>query len=129
MDGDTGGFTAVGESVFDGPGAFEGRQNRRMDVEDFLGIFLHEKRRQDPHVAGQDEKVDVGLFQIDDDLALITLRADIIFALQAQRFDAGGLGPFEGIGLAAVRKDKRQFGVDLRGFDRLDDGLQIGTIA
>ena len=41
--------------------AGEGRQQRRMDVEDPRGELLDEPRRQQAHVAGQADQIDLRL--------------------------------------------------------------------
>ena len=58
MDRHPRGLAAVGKGVFDRLDAFKRRQERGMDVEDLLRVFLEEKRRQQPHVSGQDDKID-----------------------------------------------------------------------
>src|SRR4051794_12321588 len=57
VDGHAEHLHAVGERLLDGADAGEGRQQRRVDVDDALGEGAEEGRREQRHVAGQHDEL------------------------------------------------------------------------
>ena len=114
MDGAAGEFYAVFEGLALGFEAGEGREKRRMDVEDAIGEGGDEIGREQAHVAGEADEIDLGFLQSGDDLAVVG------FALEAFGGDnAGGeaalLGAVDSGGAIAIAEDEGDFGVGYAG--------------
>ena len=49
------------------------RQQRRMDVEDAIGIRVHEDRAEQAHESGEADERDVALSELGDERAIVVL--------------------------------------------------------
>src|SRR2546427_1306186 len=81
MHGAAGEFDAIFEGLALRFEAGEGREQRRVDVQDAVWIFGDEKRRQQAHVTGKANEIDSVLVESGGDLAVVD------FALQGLRRD------------------------------------------
>src|SRR5260221_146843 len=70
--GAAGEFYAVFESLALGFEAGEGREKRRMNIEDAVGKFCDEERREQTHVTREADEVDFVLVENGGDLAIVS---------------------------------------------------------
>ena len=71
VDGAAGDFRSVVEGLVLGVEAGEGGEQRWMDVEDAVGEGRDEGRRDDAHVAGEADEVDVVVMELGDHFGVV----------------------------------------------------------
>jgi len=71
VDRATDDFDAVVEGLLLGVEAGEGRKQRRMNVEDAIRKGCDESRREQTHVAGETDEVDIVLAQTSDKVGVV----------------------------------------------------------
>ena len=97
-----------------------------MDVEDAVGEGRDEGRRNDAHVTGEADEIDVVVVELGDHLGVV------IGALAASGWDgqsgqAEVAGGVEAGGVFDVREDDGDFGVEAVFGDGAVDGEKVGT--
>src|SRR2546426_1118108 len=71
MDGAAGEFHAIFEGLTLRFEAREGREQRRMNVQDAVWIFCDKKRREQAHVSGEADEIDFVFVKNSGDLAVV----------------------------------------------------------
>ena len=71
VDGAAGDFDAVVEGLVLGVEAGEGGQQGGMDVDDAVGEGVDELRREQAHVAGEDDEIDIVTAEAGDDVGVV----------------------------------------------------------
>jgi hypothetical protein len=115
---------AVLQSLVLGVETGEGRQQRRMDIQDALGKLAHEVSRQQAHEARQADQVHLPPAQFGHHHAVVH------FAVQPFRGDAHGRDAapprdLEPRGLGAIGDHHRDGGADTAGGGAVGDGLEV----
>mmetsp|Transcript_42317 Transcript_42317/g.99297 ORF Transcript_42317/g.99297 Transcript_42317/m.99297 type:complete len:254 (+) Transcript_42317:3155-3916(+) len=109
--------------------AGEGRQQRRMNIEQTAGIARREAGRQDAHEAGQHDQV--GREPVNDarQLGIKVLATRKGLVVDHGRRDAVRRREREAAGLGPVADDRRHLGRPALGLAGLHDGLHVGASA
>jgi hypothetical protein len=129
VDGAASDFDSELQCLFLRVEAGEGRQQRRVDVEDAVGEGGDELRRDDAHVACETDEIDVVLVKVGDHLGVV------LGALAASGGDAeGGDAELAGSGEAGSVVDVGEDDGDLHAeeplvADGLGDGEEVGASA
>ena len=108
---------SVSERVGDRVGAWEGRQQRRMRVEDPSAEGLQDRGADDPHVAGQHDGVDAHGYQRFGEGRVVTARhergLDPLFRRPVERRTG------------AIGEDERDLAAELASSGRRGEGSQV----
>jgi hypothetical protein len=125
VDGATGEFYAVIESLALGFEAGEGWQERGMDIEDAIGESLDEVGREEAHVAGQTDQIDFVFVEGGYDLAVEGFAFEAL-GRENLRGQAAGFGAFNAGGAFAIAEDDSDFGLGnaARG-DTIGEGFEV----
>src|SRR5947207_5848600 len=129
MDGAAGEFYAIFEGLALRFKPRERRKQRRMNIQDAIWIFCDKKRRQQAHVTGQADEVDVVLVENGGDLAVVD------FALKAfrrdhARFDAAAFGALDARSAFTIADDDGDFRAgDASRCDAIREGLELRAAA
>lgn len=122
VDCAAGDFCTVGEGLPLGVQAWEGGQERWMDVEDAIWEGLDEVGGEQAHVAGEEDEVDAGLVEMDDE-GVVVFGAFAAIGGDGLGGEAEGSGGLETGGLGAVREHDGDLGL---GEAALGDGAMDG---
>src|ERR1700676_244677 len=127
MDCAAGKFHAVVEGLFLRFEAWEGWEERGMNVEDALGKGGYEKGREEAHVAGEADEIDFVFVEDGSDLAVVGFAFEAFGGDGAGGNIAGG-GSFEAGGTGLIADDDGDFGVgDTSGGDTIGEGFEVGA--
>jgi hypothetical protein len=129
MDGTAGDGYAVVEGLLLGVEAGKGGEQGGVDVEDAVGKGVDEFGREQAHVAGETNEIDIGGAKVGEHVAVVigarAASGDADLGGQAEvasGLDAGGVSD--------VGEDERDFGVgELAGADVAGDGEEVGAAA
>ena len=129
MDGAAGDLDAVVEGLLLRVEAGEGREQRGVDVEDAVGEGADEVRREQAHVAGEADELDVMLAESGDDVGIV-LGALAAAGVEGEGGEAALAGGGEAGSVGHVRDDDSNAGVgDGARADRVGDGEEVGAAA
>ena len=129
MDGATGYFYAVFEGLSLCFEAGKGGKQRGVDVEDAVGEGGDEGGREEAHVAGEDDEVDVVLAEGGEHVGVV-VGAGAAFGGAELGGQAQGLGGGEAGGAGDVGEDEGDFYVGEPAFaDGLMNGEEVGAAA
>jgi len=129
MDGAAGEFDAIFESLALGLEAGEGREQRRVNVEDAVGEGGDEIGGEKAHVAGEADEIDFVFVEDGDDLAVVGFALEA-FGWNGANRDATGLGAVEAGSAFAIADDDGDFGIgDARGGNAVREGFEVRTAA
>ena len=129
VDGAAGDLGPIVEGLVLGVEAGEGGKQRGVDVEDAIGEGLHEGRRDDAHVAGETDEIDLVRVEGGDHLAVV------VGAVAAGGGDAHGgevqlAGRGEAGGIFPVRENDGDLCADeVPLADGFGDGEEVGASA
>jgi hypothetical protein len=117
MDGATGEFYAVFEGLALGFEAWEGREKRRVNIEDAIGEGGYEIGGEEAHVSGQADEINFRLVEGGYDLAVVGFAFEA-FGRDYARGEAAFPGAIDARGAFAIAEDESDFGVgDAGGVD------------
>ncbi len=126
MHGDPGAVDPGGQRVSHRVGAAEGRQQRRMDVDDTVRPTVEECCGQDAHEAGEHDEVGAGR---GDGVSEARLPACTIGPVErdGMRRDACLAGTLEGRCVVYVAEHSDEFSGDLASADRCDERDEVAA--
>ena len=119
---------AVGHGLLDGADAGEGREERRVDVDDALREAREERRVEELHVAGEHDELDAALRQPVGDRRVAGRAAVEVGDREHARRHAGVRRPLERPGAGLVRADGDDIDV-ATAVELVEDGLQVRAVA
>src|ERR1700722_11118397 len=129
MDGASGEFDAIFQSLPLGFEARKGRKQRRMNVQYAVWEGSHKVRRQETHVASQADQIHLVIVQDRDDLAVISLPLQSLRREHASG-NAASLGAIDAGRALAVADDDGDFRArNSAGGDVVRERLEIRTAA
>ena len=116
MDRATGQLHAVFKRLFLRVHSRKSGQQRRMNVDNAIGKSPDEVRREEAHIAGQADQINLRLLQRRYNLSIV-LFADSPFGRNQLSLQAAPLGRVKATSISAVRNDNRDFCVKLSALD------------
>src|SRR4051812_14936556 len=125
MHGAAGKFDSVSESLLLGLESREGRQERRMNIEDALRKLLYKPGREQSHVPGQANQINFMLFQRGDNFAVMLFPC-LAFGRNRQSGQSQAACDFEPTGISFIGDDysNPRIGDFSRGYIP-GDGLEV----
>jgi len=127
VDGASGELDAVVEGLLLRFEAGEGRQERRVNIEDALGKGGYEEGGEKAHVAGEADEINFVFVEYGGDLAVVGFAFEA-FGGDGARGNVAGGGAFEAGGAGLVANYDGDFGVgDAAGGDTIGEGFEVGA--
>ena len=129
VDGAAGDFDSVIERLLLGVETGERGQQRRMDIEDAVGEGGDEAGREQAHVTGEADEVDVVSADAGNQVGVV-LGAGAAFGDEDGRGEVEVAGGGDAWGFGGVGEDDGDFDVEEAAFaDRAGDGEEVGAAA
>ena len=104
-----------------------------MDVHHAIRVGVHQDRRDDFHVAGEQHQLDVMLLQHGEERPVIGFTAIGLsgerLGIDKEILDPMLSGPVERDGIFFIADDSDDSRLNLIGFDAVDNGLEVGPAA
>src|SRR5262245_7017794 len=97
-----------------------------MDIKDALREGTHKSGREQPHIAGEDDKIDLGGVQCSNDLGVVIL-ASATFGGNDHRVQPTLLRRFDPSRLGDVRDHDPDLSMQLSRSDVVSDGEKVGA--
>ena len=127
VDGASNDVDAVVEGLLLGVEAREGRQQRRMDVQNAVGEGLNEFTREQAHVSSEADEIDVMLVEAGDDFGVM-LSALASAGLDGDGIEAERAGGVETGCVGLVGDDDGDLAAgEFAGVDVFGDGEEVGA--
>jgi len=125
MDRAAGDFGTVVEGLPLGVEAWEGGKEARMDVQDPFRVGGDEATRQEPHVAGEADPIDLCLREGFENSRLVRLSVGDLFVIERRRLETSRFRFNEPFRLRPIRHDDSDLGRHLTALDRRVKGLEV----
>jgi len=127
VDGASGELDAVVEGLLLRFEAGEGRQERRVNIEDALGKGGYEEGGEKAHIASEADEINFVFVEYGGDLAVVGFAFEA-FGGDSARGNVAGGGAFEAGGTGLVANYDGDFGVrDAADGDTIGEGFEVGT--
>src|SRR6202790_4028455 len=129
MHGAAGEFHSILERLALGLQARKRRQERWVNIQNAIGKRSHEKRREQPHVSGEADEIDLLLAEDGDDLAVVGFALETFGGNDARR-DFALLSLVNARRAFTVANDHGDFGIGNAAVgDAVREGLEVRAAA